>query len=59
MPDEIRYKRKFNNTSMSAGDMNFNDMNIKIDVILLHFKKHRSFFWLFKKKNKHQDNFSM
>ena len=35
MPDEVRYRRKFNNTSMSAGDMDFDDINIKMNVNLL------------------------
>ena len=35
MPDEIGYRRKFNNTSMSAGDMDFDDINIKMNVNLL------------------------
>jgi len=40
IPDEIGYRRKFNNTSMSAGDMNFGDINIGMNVrSLLYFRK--------------------
>ena len=38
MPDEVRYRRKFRNTSMSAGDMDFNDIDIGMNVnSLLYF----------------------
>jgi hypothetical protein len=35
MPDEVRYNRKFINTSMSAGDIDFDDTNIGMNVNLL------------------------
>jgi hypothetical protein len=35
MPDEIRYQRKFNNTSMSASGMDFGDINAMMNVNIL------------------------
>ena len=34
MFDEIRYKRKFNNKSMNIDDIDFDDINLSMNVIL-------------------------
>ena len=50
MPDEIRYIRKYDNTSMSAGDMNFDDIYIGMNVnSLLYSNDNNHFSWLFLK----------
>ena len=55
MPDEIRYRRKFSNTSMSAGDMEFNDINIGMYVISFILQKRQNvFFVLFFKSIKYE-----